>query len=121
MLFTNFAWKTHMGLDDELDVGSANAIGESPPIGEFEQRAKVWDGNVVTIDRIRSGNSCAALIRDFVDDQLMAKHVEVDPVLSTSTLGKSQHVSVERASFVDLVDGNGEMKARTWHETIVAR
>lgn len=74
-----------------------------------QQQPEVGDRDVVAVDRVvRAGLSAGSQVRD----ELVAVQVPVDPGFRAAALLELQHGAVELACRVEVVDGDGQMKAR---------
>ncbi|MNW09041.1 hypothetical protein D3C71_2059420 [compost metagenome] len=54
----------------------------------------------------------------FMDHQLMAEEIEVDPLAAGTTLLQAEHGAVEGASSRKVIDGNGEVEGRKAHRRL---
>jgi hypothetical protein len=110
-LLAYLAFEAGVGLDDEGDVGGAEAVGEELPVVLLEDNAKVRDGDVVTVHGIAGGAKVAGCgLGLAVGNDLVAEEVEVDRGVGAAAFGAGKDGSVEVASGVEVVDGEGDVE-----------
>jgi len=69
------------------------AFCQGMPVFPAQHHAKVWDRHIMTIYRIRVGGFLRGRFRVFVDHQLVAEEVEVDPMLAGTPLFQAEEVA----------------------------
>ena len=116
-LLADLAFKAGVGLDDEGDARSADALGELLPLGLGEDDAEVRDGNVVTIDGIaREAGEVAGRSAGFVvRDDLVPEEIEVDPMLRAPSFRAAENRAVEVAGGGEVIDREGDVEGTLDH------
>ena len=114
-LLADLADEAGVRLDDELDAGRAQAVGEPVPIGGVEQDAEVGHGHGVAVDLVAEQGAPVGIGERGVEvgDELVAVEVEVDPRRRRPTLRATEHFAVERPSGGEVVDRHRQMEARS--------
>src|SRR5690606_10015885 len=112
-LHAGLAFEADMWLDEELDLGGAQELGEHAPVRHRQDHAEMRHRHRVAIDRIAAGDRSAAL--DAVGDDLVAIQVEIDPVGVAATLGATEDAAIEGAGFGDVPYGERDMEGPQAH------
>lgn len=118
-LLTHLALETNIGLDDEIDAGTAKTVSQRLPLLHCKDDTKVGNGNVVTIDRIVVFLPIARR-RFQMRNDLVAKEVEVYPLCRTSSFAAAQSCAVEVTGGVKVIDRKGEMEGSDGHGVLLA-
>src|SRR6202034_2705072 len=122
-LLAGLAFEAGVRLDDEGDVGGADALGQLLPVGGSEDDAEVGDRDVVAVDEIAVGGVARAGCGrgPEVRDDLVAVEVEVDPVVGAAAFGAGEDGAVEVARGVEVVDWEGDVEGLNRHTTMIPR
>lgn len=80
------------------------------PVVPFEYDTVVGNGDVMTVDGVM------VVAFDFggpgfqVDDELMAKQIEVDPLVGAAAFFAAEDVAIECSCFLQIIDRNGDVE-----------
>lgn len=113
VLLADFTLKAEMGLDDKRQTMSGQRVGETSKICWGQQDSEVGDGHRVAVHGISASHPTPSGY--LMDDQLMAKHVEVNPGIGGAPLSETKNVSVEGSAGSKVIDREREMKAVFGH------
>lgn len=97
--------------DEELDPSTAQAVGEVVPVPPLKHHAKVWDRDVVTVDRVDVACWELGGLYEVCDD-LMPEQVEVDPPITRPPNPATEVVHIEPARGGEVVDREGVVERR---------
>jgi hypothetical protein len=112
-LFAGLAFESHVRLDDERDLRTAQFLLEDIEVEEIEDRAEVWDGNAVTVGDVRDGLiGAGGIFVGEVTDELMAEEIEVHPLTGAAPFVAAQYFAVELPGHVEVADPYRQVKRR---------
>src|ERR1700730_17689698 len=100
------------GFDDPIDMVLPESRRQLRPLRRFEYHAAVRYRHGMTVNQVAVGRDApvAPQLRIEVADELMAEHVEIDPVGRAAALGASENFRVEASCLRDVPHLNGDMK-----------
>ena len=117
-LLADFAGETNIGLDDELNLSSSEAGSEFVPFIPAKNHAEMRYRDVVSIHRVmvsvvrrdRFRRLPDRFRRLIVGDYLVPIKVEVDPLVTTSSLGATKDSAVKLACFCNVANRKSQME-----------
>lgn len=116
-LFPGEAFETNVGFDDEFIDYFAHLFCECLPLIEGHDHAAMGnrDGVIVygVVDLLDSAVFAEVGIE--MNDELVSKHIVVDPVFVASPFWKSEFHAVKLAGFGDVADLYGDVERRQGH------
>ncbi|MNV85709.1 hypothetical protein D3C71_1796840 [compost metagenome] len=118
-MLAHLAFEADVGLDDEFGTQVGQAPGKRFPLVPLQNHAKVRGWHIVAIYRVAKRMFLVGHLGMFVDDQLMAIEVEVDPLGCGTSFFKVEHLAVELASRGNIVNRNGEMERGQAHQKLL--
>ena len=107
-MLSDFTGEAKMGLDEERNPLFTKGIGHGVPFLPRQHEAEVPDRNLVGVDRV-GGRGFGSPV-DEVSGELVAAEIEVDPPAVGAAGAGSQHIDVEGAGSLEIVDGDREME-----------
>ena len=105
-----------MRLQHKLRVPRLQAFGQRMPIVPAQYHAKMRHGHVVAIHRIGMDRVLGSSFGVFVDHQLMAEEIEVDPMVAGATLFQAEDFTVEVPSSGQVVYRDCQVERRKGHQ-----
>jgi hypothetical protein len=112
-LFARLAGKSNIGVEDELGRRRPEALGQLFPISPIQYESEVPDRDLFAIDTPGFGRT--TLIRRQMGHDLVAKQVEIDPVLTRTPLWTTDQLSIKGASGGQIIDRESEMETGLAH------
>lgn len=122
-MFSDLALKAGVGLNDKANASGTQAFGEELPVPLCQDNSKMWNRNIMPIDRIAMQRRILCGGAGFVmSDDLVAEEVKVDPVLCAPALRQTQYRAVEVPGSFEIIDREGNVKrTQRGHGLIVAK
>jgi hypothetical protein len=111
--------KSHAGLDDELDAGRPQPLGESTPFFHWQDDPEMRYRHFVAVNRVHHPITARPGLQ--VGNDLMAIEVEVDPGLGAPALWAAEQASVEGAGRREIVNREGEVEGGRGHRAKLPR
>jgi len=111
-LFAGLATETYGGANHEGQALLTQPFGQSLPALPGQYGAEMGDRDLFVVHRIVCGFRHAV---DPVEGELVAKKIEVDPVLGATPLSASQHLTVKSATSFQVGHTEGKVKGYGWH------
>ena len=104
VLFASLPFKTNVRFDDKVVDECANTISQLLPRFDIQYHTKMWYRDGVFVNRIAVVRhfTIGSKIRIQVGDNLMPKHIEVDPLRVASAFGQTHLNAVKFASFMNV-------------------
>mmetsp|Transcript_1364 Transcript_1364/g.3390 ORF Transcript_1364/g.3390 Transcript_1364/m.3390 type:complete len:221 (-) Transcript_1364:220-882(-) len=107
VLFPRLALESKVGLDDEFDPVRPQPVRQVfELLHRLERQARVWDGNLVAIDRIVVVDAPVVVPGPVTDDLVTVQRI-VLPFAGGPSLLASEHRPVESLGFLERMDGKG--------------
>ena len=115
-LLANLSFESNVRFDHKFGTERLEALCQRFPFFPSQDDAEVRNRNVVPVDRVAVNALLRGGFRVFVNHQLMPVKVEVDPLVTGTTLFQAKDLSVKSAGCSQVVNGDGEVEWRKAHQ-----
>ena len=111
-LLSGQASEPHARFDHPLNLVLPQARGQFLPLVRLEHDPTVRHRDALTVHgvKVRADASVRAELRVQMTHELVAVHVEIDPVGGAAALGAAEHLAIEATRLGDIPDLDGDMK-----------
>lgn len=111
-LLADLPFESNVRFNHKINVGRGESAGKFLPCFPLKHHAKVGYRNIVTIHRVVVYLRLRIAGRFVMGNDLMAKEIEINPFVSTSTFTTPQQINIKTTCLGNISNRKGEMKRR---------
>jgi hypothetical protein len=115
-LLADLPFETNVRFNHKLRAERLQALGQRFPLFPSQNDAEVRNGYVVAVYRVAMDAFLGCSFRVFVNNQLVALKIEIDPLVAGTTFFQAKHFAIKCACASKVVDRDCEVERREAHQ-----